>query len=155
MRARGFTLIEMLVVLAMMGVLAMAARPMLQMSAQRGREHELRQALRQIRTAIDAYKKAADEGTIARPADASGYPPNLDALVAGVADVKSVKGRKIYFLRRLPRDPFADPAQDAALGWGLRSADSPPDEPRPGNDVFDVYSRSEKKSLDGSRYRDW
>lgn len=155
MRTRGFTLIEMLVVLAMMGVLAMAARPTLQMSAQRSREHELRTALRQIRTAIDAYKKAADEGTIARPADASGYPPNLDALVAGVADVKSVKGRKIYFLRRLPRDPFADPAQDPALGWGLRSADSPPDEPRPGNDVFDVYSRSGKKALDGSRYKDW
>lgn len=155
MRTRGFTLIEMLVVLAMMGVLAMAARPMLQMSAQRSREHELRTALRQIRTAIDAYKKAADEGTIARPADASGYPPNLDALVAGVADVKSVKGRKIYFLRRLPRDPFADPAQEVALSWGLRSADSPPDEPRAGNDVFDVYSRSGKKALDGSRYRDW
>ena len=154
-RARGFTLIEMLVVLAMMGVLAMAARPMLQMSAQRSREHELRLALRQIRTAIDAYKKATDEGTIARPADASGYPPNLDALVAGVADVKSVRGRKLYFLRRLPRDPFADRALDPAQTWGLRSADSPPDEPRPGNDVFDVYSRSEKKALDGSRYKDW
>ncbi len=145
----------MLVVLAMMGVLAAAARPMLQMSAQRSREHELRQALRQIRTAIDAYKKAADEGQVAHAADASGYPPSLDALAAGVADAKSVKGRRIYFLRRVPRDPFADPALAPADSWGLRSADSPPDSPRPGADVFDVYSRSEKRGLDGSRYRDW
>ncbi len=73
----------------------------------------------------------------------------------GVADAKSIKGRKIYFLRRLPRDPFADPATEPARGWGLRSADSPPDAPQPGKDVFDVYSRSERRALDGTRYKDW
>ena len=155
MRARGFTLIEMLVVLAMMGVLAAAARPMLQMSAQRTREHELRIALRQIRTGIDAYKKAADEGEIAKAADASGYPPTLETLVNGVQDAKSPKEHKLYFLRRVPRDPFADPTTEPAQTWQLRSADSPPDEPRPGADVYDVRSRSDKRALDGSRYKDW
>ena len=155
MRSRGFTLIEMLVVLAMMGVLAAAARPLLEMSVQRTREHELHLALRQMRTAIDAYKHAADDGQVAHPADASGYPPNLNALVAGVPDARSANGRKIYFLRRLPRDPFADPSLEPAESWGLRSADSPPDAPQAGKDVFDVYSRSERRALDGTRYKDW
>ena len=145
----------MLVVLAMMGVLAAAARPLLEMSVQRTREHELRSALRQVRTAIDAYKLAADQGVVGRNADDSGYPPSLNALVSGVPDVRSIKGKKLFFLRRLPRDPFADPALAPEESWGLRSADSPPDKPRPGKDVFDIYSRSERRALDGSRYRDW
>jgi general secretion pathway protein G len=152
---RGFTLIEMLVVLAILALLAGSARPLLEMSVQRSREHDLRAGLRTLRGAIDAYKKAAESGQIKSNADDSGYPPSLQALVAGVADARSSEDKKIYFLRRLPRDPFADPALEPAASWGLRSADSPPDEPRAGKDVFDVYSRSERRALDGSRYRDW
>lgn len=154
-RGRGFTLIEMLVVLAMLGVLAAAARPMLLLSVQRSQEFQLREALRQIRGGIDAYKKAAEAGQVEVGAQESGYPRSLGDLVRGVPDVKSAEGRKLYFLRRLPRDPFADPALEAEQSWGLRASDSPPNEPREGRDVFDVYSRSERQALDGSRYRDW
>ncbi|QPF76823.1 type II secretion system protein [Roseateles sp. DAIF2] len=145
----------MLVVLAMLGVLAAAARPVLLMSVQRSQEFQLREALRQIRGALDAYKRAAEAGQIQLTIEDSGYPRELADLVRGVADAKSPNGRKLYFLRRLPRDPFADPALEPAETWGLRAADSPPDEPRPGRDVFDVRSLSERRALDGSRYRDW
>ncbi|MDT9000916.1 type II secretion system protein [Paucibacter sp. APW11] len=154
-RQRGFTLIEMLVVLAMMGVLAAAARPMLLLSVQRSQEFALREALRTLRTGIDAYKRAAAEGQIAMSPQDSGYPPDLQSLVKGVPDAKSVNGRKLYFLRRLPRDPFADPALPVEESWGLRASDSPPDEMRAGRDVFDIYSTSERRALDGSRYKDW
>lgn len=152
---QGFTLIEMLVVLAMLGVLAAAARPVLLLSVQRGQEFQLREGLRQIRTALDAYKRAAEAGQIQQSPEDSGYPHQLVDLVRGVPDAKSTEGRKLYFLRRLPRDPFAEAGQEPADTWGLRAADSPPDEPRAGRDVFDVYSRSERRALDGSRYRDW
>ena len=155
MRARGFTLIEMLVVLAMLGVLAAAARPILQLSVQRSQEFQLREALRQIRGALDAHKRAAEAGQIQLSPEDSGYPRELADLVRGVPDAKAPDGRKLYFLRRLPRDPFADPALAPAETWGLRAADSPPDEPRPGRDVFDVFSLSERRALDGSRYKDW
>jgi len=155
MRARGFTLIEMLVVLAMLGLLASAARPLLEMSVQRSREHELRQALRTLREALDAYKRAVDTGSIVLSPEDSGYPQKLQLLVDGVVDAKSPNGRRIFFLRRLPRDPFAPADLDAAETWGLRSYDSAPDDPRAGKDVFDVYSRSERKALDGSRLKDW
>ena len=153
--ARGFTLIEMLVVLAMLGVLASAARPLLELSVQRSREHELRQALRTLREAIDAYKKAGEAGSIVQATDDSGYPAKLQLLVDGVADAKAPNGRKLYFLRRLPRDPFAPAELPAAETWGLRAYDSPPDDPHAGKDVFDVYSRSERKALDGSKLKDW
>jgi general secretion pathway protein G len=155
MRVRGFTLIEMLVVLAMLGVLASAARPLLELSVQRTREHELRQALRTLREAIDSYKRAAESGSFVLSPEDSGYPKSLQLLVDGVADAKSPNGRKIYFLRRLPRDPFASAEQPAAETWGLRAYDSPPDEPREGKDVFDVFSRSDRKALDGTRLKDW
>jgi len=145
----------MLVVLAMLGVLASAARPLLELSVERSREHELRQALRTLREAIDGYKRAVEAGSVMQSPEDSGYPPKLQALVDGVPDAKSVNGRKLYFLRRLPRDPFADPALAAADTWGLRAYDSAPDEPRAGRDVFDVFSRSERLALDGSRVRDW
>ena len=145
----------MLVVLAMLGVLASAARPLLEMSVQRSREHELRQALRTLREALDAYKRAVDAGSIVLSPEDSGYPQKLQLLVDGVPDAKSASGRKLYFLRRLPRDPFAPGELAAAETWGLRSYDSPPDDPRAGKDVFDVYSRSERKALDGSRLKDW
>ena len=99
---RGFTLIEMLVVLAMLGVLASAARPLLEMSVQRSREHELRQGLRTLREALDAYKRAGEAGAIAQSPEDSGYPKTLQLLVDGVPDVRSPSGRKLYFLRRLP-----------------------------------------------------
>lgn len=154
-RSRGFTLIEMVVVVAIVGILAAAAQPVVELGLRRSRELELRQSLRTLRAAIDAYKRAVDDKRIELPADASGYPPSLEALVDGVPDVRSGKERKLYFLRRLPRDPFADPALPAAQTWALRSHDSPPDAPAPGRDVFDVASRSERLGLDGTRLRDW
>ena len=155
MRQRGFTLIEMLVVLAIVGLLAAAARPMLELSQQRSQEFELRSALRHLRTAIDAYKRAGDEGRIGKSADASGYPPDLNVLVEGVPDIRTPRGERIYFLRSLPRDPFADPTLPAGETWALRAYDSPPDSPREGRDVFDIHSRSERRALDGSNLKDW
>jgi general secretion pathway protein G len=152
---RGFTLIEMIAVVAIVGILAAAARPLLEFTLQRTQELELRRGLRSLRDAIDAYKRAADEGSIVKAADESGYPPDLESLVQGMPDARSPQEKKLYFLRRLPRDPFADPALPAAQTWGLRSADSPPDAPRPGDDVFDVHSLSPRKALDGSYYADW
>lgn len=153
--ARGFTLIEMLVVLALLGVLASAARPLLELSVQRSREHELRQGLRTLRAALDAYKRAAEAGRVVLSPEDSGYPARLQLLVDGVADAKSPNGGRLYFLRRLPRDPFAPAELPAVESWGLRAYDSPPDDPRAGKDVFDVFSRSERKALDGSRLKDW
>jgi len=152
----GFTLIEMVIALAVMAVLVTLAAPVVQMQAQREREAQLRQSLRDIRGAIDAYRKASDEGRIAKPADRSGYPPNLEVLVQGVVDAKDPKARPIFFLRRIPRDPMNLAAEGlAARSWALRSYASPPDDPREGDDVFDVYSRSEKTGTNGVPYRDW
>jgi len=151
----GFTLIELIITAAIVGILASAALPLAQIAVQRGKEQELRTALRQIRQAIDAYKQAVDEGHVTRAADASGYPPSLDALVVGIDDAKLPVKKSIYFLRRLPRDPFAPDSPPAAQTWGKRSYDSPPDNPREGKDVFDVYSLSEGRGLNGIAYREW
>ena len=152
----GFTLIELVVTVAIVAVLALGLLPLTQMAAQRSKETELRAALRDIRNAIDAYKAASDNRRIARKADESGYPPSLQVLVEGVEDIRSPDGRMIYFMRRIPRDPFfADASVAAAETWGLRSYESPPDEPEPGDDVFDVYSRSSAVGLNGVPYRQW
>lgn len=153
---RGFTLIEMMITVVIVSILALGLVPLGELAVQRSKESDLRTALRQIRTALDAYKKAADEGKIERKADASGYPPSLEALVEGVADQKSPGKKPIYFLRRIPRDPFfGDASTPAARTWGLRSYESPPDNPRSGRDVFDVYSLAEGKGLSGVPYRQW
>jgi general secretion pathway protein G len=149
MKAKGFTLVELLVVVAIVALLASIAAPLAEMSWQRGKEQELRHALRQIREAIDAYKRASDEGKIERKADASGYPPNLAVLVDGVEDKQDPEKSKIFFLRRVPRDPMT--GED----WGLRSYASPANDPQPGKDVYDVYSRSEEAGLNRVPYREW
>ena len=148
-KAKGFTLVELLVVVAIVALLASIAAPLAEMSWQRGKEQELRHALRQIRESIDAYKRAADEGKIERKADASGYPPNLTVLVDGVEGKSDPEKSKIFFLRRVPRDPMT--GED----WGLRSYASPADDPREGRDVYDVYSRSEDVGLNKVPYREW
>jgi general secretion pathway protein G len=155
MKSRGFTLIEMVVVVMMVAILASAAMPLAALHKRRGQEAELRQSLRTLRNALDDYKRAADAGKVPKKADETGYPPTLRVLVDGVVDPTNPQGARVYFLRRLPRDPFADPLLPAALTWGLRSYSSPPDAPAPGADVFDVYSKAEGMGLDGSPYSQW
>lgn len=153
----GFTLIELLVTVAIVGVLASVALPLAEITVKRAKEQELRVALREVRSGIDAYRAAVDSGHVLRTrGNFSGYPPNLRALVEGVEDAREPERRMIYFLRRLPRDPMAtDPALDADKAWGLRCYESPYDDPRQGADVYDVYSLSDRTGLNGVPYREW
>jgi len=147
--------VELLVVIAIMGVLASIGLPLAELSQKRTQEQELRRALREIRSALDEHKRLVDQGFIQRAADASGYPPDLDLLVTGIADAKSPAGQKLFIMRRLPRDPFAPAEGPSAETWALRSYASSPDDPRPGKDVFDVHSKSAGVGLNGVAYREW
>lgn len=154
--AAGFTLIELVITLAIVAVLASVALPLVDLTVQRTREQELSRALRDIREGLDAYKQASDEGRILKRVGESGYPKKLDDLVSGVEDLKSPKKDRIYFLRRIPRDPFSTEGQlSAADTWGKRSYASPPDDPREGDDVFDVYTRESGRGINGRPYREW
>lgn len=159
-RNRGFTLIELMMTVAIVGVLASVALPMAELAVQRNKEQELRAALRDIRGAIDAYVHAKEDGRIQGEMGSqalSGYPPSLQVLVDGVTDAQNPDGKsKIYFLRRIPRDPFVtDPSVTDEDTWGKRSYASGADNPEPGEDVFDVYSKSTDIGLNGISYRKW
>jgi len=191
---RGFTLIELVVTLALVGLMAMVAVPLYEVTAIRMKEAELRTALRQIRTALDAYKDAADTGKIQKDPSDSGFPPSLKVLVEGVDAVQTgtVSGApgssisnnlsnsfsnssssnssnsssnssssnngptRLMFLRQLPRDPFTpDPTVPAEEQWDTRSYGSPPSDPQPGKDVYDVMSKSTTIGSNGIAYKDW
>lgn len=155
LRKEGYSVIELLVVLALLAVLATVVTPLAQTVRQREREHELKRALWNIRDAIDQYRKAIDEvapGSVDRTA--SGYPPSLQALASGLPDARAPGGRRL-FLRSIPRDPFAPAELPAEATWKLRSFASDPERPTPGDDVYDVYSSSPALALDGVPLNQW
>lgn len=152
----GFTIIELLVTVFILSILAGVTMPMAELVVQRGKEERLRMALQDIRQALDRYKKASDEGRIAKQIGDPGYPPSLDTLVAGVVDLRSPNGQKLYFLRRVPSDPMASDARISPdQSWGKRSYASSAEDPREGADVYDIYSLSEGVGLNGVPYRQW
>lgn len=153
--SRGFTLIELMVSVALIALFSTLALPLHEVTVKRTKEADLRTALRQIREGLDAYKQAGEEGRIlVQPGD-SGYPKNLLLLVSGVKDLRSPTGAPVHFMRRIPRDPFAPTDLRAEETWGLRSYLSAYDQPRKGEDVYDVYSLSPDNGLNGIPYRQW
>jgi general secretion pathway protein G len=146
----GFTLIEMLIACAIVALLATVALPLAEVTVQRNKEADLRRSLRELRGAIDAYKRAVDEGRVEKKADRSGFPPTLDVLAEGVKDLKDPKSEaRIVFLRRVPRDPVTGEK------WGLRSYASSADSPQAGDDVYDVFTQSAAVGLNGVPYKEW
>ncbi len=163
-RSRGFTLIELVITLALVGLAAMVSLPLFEITATRAKEAELRQALRTIRNGLDAYKAAADSGVLPKAAGESGFPTSLDVLTQ-VLDTTTKRdlgpgatdaSQRIVFLRQLPRDPFfPDPQTPAEQTWNTRAYASRADDPQPGADVFDVSSKSAGIALDGTPYANW
>ena len=162
--ASGFSLIELLVTLALVGIVSMTALPLNEVVTTRMKEAELRQALRTLRGALDAYRASVDAGQIPLTAGESGYPPSLSVLVQGVE--VSARGavtlagqpatKRLVFLRSIPRDPFQpDPALPPEQAWATRAYASPYDAPQPGADVFDVASTSARIGLNGILYKKW
>ncbi len=150
----GFTLVELLVTLALLALLVTSASPVLQLNTKREKERELKRALWQIRDALDAYKDAVDQGLIKKTAEGSGYPPNLAILVTGVENAQDTKKKKLFFLRRIPRDPFAaDATLSNAATWQLRAYDGALDEMA--QDVYDVSSRSPAMGINQQPYSEW
>lgn len=153
-KATGFTLVELLVTLVLLALLVTSASPVVQLSAKREKERELKRALWQIRDALDAYKEAVDQGLIKKTADGSGYPPSLDVLVTGVENMQDIKKKKLIFLRRVPRDPFAaDPQRSNASTWRVRAYDGAVDDMA--QDVYDVSSRSPAIGINQQPYSEW
>src|SRR5689334_14373912 len=144
---RGFTLIELIVATTILVILTSLAIPLARVTIKREKEHELRQALWEMRDAIDRYKDAADRGAFQIKVGSEGYPPDLDTLVKGV----DANGKKIRFLRRIPTDPMTGSTE-----WGMRSMQDDPDSDSwGGQNVFDVFTKSQGKALDGTDYKDW
>ena len=152
--ARGYTFVELLVVAAIILILASAVMPLARVTARRQREAELHRALREMRTAIDKFKDAADLGQIGSldlKVGSENYPPDLQTLVDGANAANDATGRKLKFLRRIPVDPMTHSTE-----WGMRSYQDKPDATRwGGQNVFDVYTTFEGTALDGTKYRDW
>lgn len=157
-RAGGLTLIELLVTLVILSILAAAALPYAEVTVRREKELELRQSLRQVRNAIDAFHDDWKGGKIPKTSDAAsedGYPKTLQILVDG-AEGGLAKDTKLRYLRRIPRDPFADSTRDPAEQWVLRGYQDEPDAMTwSGKDVYDLHSASEETAIDGTRYKDW
>src|SRR5579862_487849 len=144
---RGFTLLELIVAAMILSILTLMALPLAQVTIKREKEKQLRQALWQMRDAIDRYKDAADRGGFQIKVDSQGYPPDLDTLVKGV----DVQGKKVRFLRSIPNDPMTNSKE-----WGMRSMQDDPDSDSwGGQNVFDVYTKAEGTGLDGTKYNDW
>ena len=154
MSERGYTFIELVIVTTILLILASAVMPLAQVTSQRQHEAELRRELREMRTAIDRFKDAVDQGLIAaselEPGN-EGYPPSLQTLVEGIPAANDASGRKLKFLRRVPIDPMTNSTE-----WGLRAYQDEPDSNTwGGRNVFDVYTKSGGTGLDGTKYRDW
>jgi len=146
-KSRGFTLIELIAATTILLILSSLMVPLVQVNLKRQRERELRHALWEMRDAIDRYKDAADRGGFQIKAGTEGYPPDLETLVKGV----DVGGKKLRFLRRIPIDPMTGKDE-----WGMRSwQDDPKSDSWGGQDLFDVFTKSEQKALDGTEYQEW
>ena len=147
----GLTLVELIVAVALLSLLSTLALPLARVQIKREKERELRQALREIRTAIDRYKEAADRGMFQVKLGTEGYPPDLEVLVEGVELANSPEGKRLKLLRRIPKDPMTNSTE-----WGLRSyQDSPDSLSWGGQNVFDVYTQSQDTALDETRYSEW
>ena len=147
---RGFTLVELIATITIMAILVGLSLPLVKNSLKRDREADLHAALREMRTAIDMYKQAADEGKIEVPPDTEGYPQTLDALVDGVQAIGQA-GKMLKYLRKIPVDPMTN-----TTDWGMRSyQDEPTAQTWGGQNVFEVFSKSDGVAFDGTHYKDW